>query len=113
MDRRIPRVEWRACCPCRVRGTQIRFARMIRSLVLLVLVAGRGRIEAPAPPSPRPTDTAQADAMLALLGAAASGEVGDAQIDAVMSSAGTTLIVRQQNLSRRITPQQYRTVLAA
>jgi len=53
-------------------------------------------------------DATQADAMLALLKAPAP-----AQVDAVMAAPGTALIVAQQNLSRRVTAEQYRTVLSA
>jgi len=73
----------------------------VRVIALALLVActhahGRG------------VDYAQADAMLDFLETPRA-----AQLEAVMAAPGTALIVAQQNVSRRITAAQYRTVLAA
>ena len=64
----------------------------------------------PTPPTHDPVDLSQADTMLALLRARPPTP---AHIDAVMAAPGTALIVKQQNLSRRVTAAQYRTTLSA
>ena len=82
--------------------------------LLVVVIAGCGTSEPPRRQPPPPTappasamDVEQAERMLELL-----AHPSPAQIDRVMTSPGTDLIVRQQNISRRITAAQYRAVLA-
>lgn len=56
-------------------------------------------------------DFTQAEAMLDLLGACRANNPPVGMFDRVSSLAGTQLIVAQQNISRRVTMQQYRHVL--
>src|SRR6266403_788363 len=58
-------------------------------------------------------DVAQAEAMLRLLERCHAGVVRPKAIDEVMDLPGTRLIIGQQNVSRRVTPAQYREVLAS
>jgi hypothetical protein len=60
-----------------------------------------------------PVDQVQADAMVKLLESCARGEVQQESVEKVMNQPGTQLIVAQQNISRRITSAQYRTVLVS
>jgi hypothetical protein len=84
---------------------------MMRRWIALLALAGCPHKTAPPPPAPtEATDFAQADMMLGVL---AAKPATTAQLDAVMALPGTQLIVQQQNLARRITADQYRTVLAA
>jgi hypothetical protein len=55
-------------------------------------------------------DFAQADLMLQVLSAKPASA---AQLDAVMAQPGTRLVIAQQNISREVTAQQYRTILGA
>jgi hypothetical protein len=60
-------------------------------------------------------DSRQAELMLALLRSAAGG-AGPAPaglVDQVLRAPGTDLILRQQNISRRVDPEQYRALLTA
>jgi hypothetical protein len=50
--------------------------------------------------------------MLDYLRAVAARRATPAQVDALMASPGTALIIAQQNLSRRVKPAQYRALLA-
>ena len=90
---------------------------MSRFLVLTILVACRpssGPIPASPGPPPAPTierDFTQAERMLELL--SAQGSPTAAQLDGVMATRGTQLILEQLNVSRDVTAAQYRTVLAA
>jgi hypothetical protein len=56
-------------------------------------------------------DATQAEAMLHLLEQCNAGPVPARAVERVIVLPGTQLIIRQQNISRRITPQQYETVL--
>jgi hypothetical protein len=58
-------------------------------------------------------DSSQAEAMLELLRSCRDNNVTVAAIDRVISLPGTALVVQQQNISRRVTMQQYREVLRA
>jgi hypothetical protein len=58
-------------------------------------------------------DFSQAEAMLQLLRSCHEKTVPAGAIDGVLSLPGTGLIVQQQNISRRVTKQQYREVLQA
>lgn len=58
-------------------------------------------------------DTAQGQAMIKLLESCHVGDASPASIEQVMDLPGTRLIIAQQNISRRITSAQYRTVLAS
>jgi Putative zinc dependent peptidase (DUF5700) len=87
------------------------------SLVLLATLAScSASPPAAEPPPDRPTssrlDAAQARLMLDYLRAVAAGRATRAQLDALMASPGTALIVAQQNLSRRVKPAQVRALLA-
>jgi hypothetical protein len=58
-------------------------------------------------------DVTQAEGMLQLLERCHSGAVAPQVIDQVMDLPGTRLIIGQQNISRRVTPAQYRAVLSS
>jgi hypothetical protein len=58
-------------------------------------------------------DFSQAEAMLQLLRSCHEKTVPAGVIDGVLSLPGTGLVVQQQNISRRVTKQQYRVVLQA
>jgi Putative zinc dependent peptidase (DUF5700) len=58
-------------------------------------------------------DFSQAVAMVDLLRSCATGKATQARIEQVLALPGTGLIVAQQNISRRVTMQQYRQVLEA
>jgi hypothetical protein len=60
-----------------------------------------------------PVDATQAQAMVKLLEACHAGEVSEPAIDELLAMPGTRLIIAQQNISRRITSEQYRAVLVA
>src|SRR5262245_59625198 len=77
-------------------------------LALLLLRHAAGPV-----PTPAPEDLEQAGLMLALLRSATSGPAPPSLVDSVMHARGTDLIVRQQNISRRVSPEQYRALLAA
>jgi len=75
-------------------------------LLLLRLAAG------PAP-TQAPEDLRQAELMLGFLRSAASGPAASGLVDSAMHARGTELILKQQNISRRVSPEQYRALLAA
>jgi Putative zinc dependent peptidase (DUF5700) len=58
-------------------------------------------------------DFTQADAMINLLRACHANKASQSDFDRVIPLAGTELVVAQQNISRRVTMQQYREVLEA
>jgi hypothetical protein len=58
-------------------------------------------------------DFAQAQAMLELLRSCHDSKATTTAIDRVLSLPGTGLVVQQQNISRRVSAQQYREVLQA
>jgi hypothetical protein len=58
-------------------------------------------------------DFSQAEAMLELLRSCHDNKVSIAAIERVLSLPGTGLVIQQQNISRRVTDQQYRRVLEA
>ncbi|HTM13632.1 MAG TPA: DUF5700 domain-containing putative Zn-dependent protease, partial [Bryobacteraceae bacterium] len=58
-------------------------------------------------------DTAQSQAMIDLLDNCAAGTVPPGAVEQVMALPGTQLVIAQQNISRRITSEQYRATLAS
>jgi hypothetical protein len=56
-------------------------------------------------------DTAQAEAMLEFLERASKGPVDDDAVKAVLAEPGTGLVIGQMNLMRRVTEDQYATIL--
>lgn len=58
-------------------------------------------------------DFTQAEAMLNLLRSCHANQAQPIDLDRVLSLPGTALVVAQQNISRRITMQQYRNVLVS
>lgn len=56
-------------------------------------------------------DTAQGQAMIDFLDGCHEGTLPPAAIEQVMGLPGTQLVIAQQNISRRITAAQYRTIL--
>jgi putative zinc-dependent peptidase DUF5700 len=61
----------------------------------------------------RQIDVAQAEAMLVLLRSSVCGQVDPHLIEAVLNAHGTALIISQQNISRTVKSEQYRTLLLA
>jgi Putative zinc dependent peptidase (DUF5700) len=61
----------------------------------------------------RQVDLTQAEMMLSLLRSSVDGNIGPPMIESVLDAHGTALIIRQQNISRAITRDQYRTVLSS
>ena len=51
--------------------------------------------------------------MIRLLSSCAAGKAYGQELDRVLRSPGTHLVVQQQNISRRVTTEQYRTILEA
>jgi hypothetical protein len=58
-------------------------------------------------------DSHQAEAMLALLQHCGTNSVSAEEIADVIALPGTRLIIAQQNVSRRVTPAQYETILVS
>lgn len=58
-------------------------------------------------------DFIQAEMVLSLLRSSADGKVNPEMIESVVNAHGTTLIISQQNISRSVTREQYRTLLLA
>lgn len=56
-------------------------------------------------------DFTQAEMMLRLLESAARGHIPSGLIDSVLNAHGTSLIIRQQNISRSVTREQYKLLL--
>jgi hypothetical protein len=83
--------------------------KKLRRWALGILVAGLSLVAHAA----NSVDVTQADGMLRLLERCHSGVVPPRAIDEVMDLPGTRLIIGQQNVSRRVTPAQYREVLAS
>ena len=63
------------------------------------------------PPPDGSADLEQADRMLALLRAASAGSPSHEAVASVLEAHGTDLILEQQNISRRVSRDQYRTLL--
>jgi hypothetical protein len=74
--------------------------------------ASSGGPTSPDAPAQRSAEVGQARLMLEVLRAAAAGPLTEVQMEAVMSSRGTQLVIEQQNLARQVTPAQYRALLA-
>jgi hypothetical protein len=87
-------------------GTNRCFAGVVGLLVLSSLFAAPGLAQ-------RTPDFSQAAAMVDLLRSCAAGTAAQARIDQLLALPGTGLVVAQQNISRRVTMQQYREVLQA
>src|ERR1700678_2767397 len=58
-------------------------------------------------------DFTEAEAMLHFLQACAAGKASPQEVDRLIALPGTELVVQQQNISRRVTTEQYRSVLQA
>lgn len=84
--------------------------RIVTGCSGLILLIGLSALRVQAQTSP---DFTQADAMLDLLRACHANKASPSDFDRVISLAGTELVVAQQNISRRVTMQQYREVLQA
>jgi hypothetical protein len=83
-------------------------AEVLVPFILLAL----GLIAGPAAAQSAP-DFTQAQAMLELLRSCHDNKATAGAIDSVLALSGTGLVVQQQNISRRVTMQQYREVLQA
>ncbi len=87
--------------------------RVIAAALALLASCGRsGEPASPAAPAQRSAEVGQARLMLEILRAAAAGPLTEVQMEAAMSSRGTQLVIEQLNLSRQVTPAQYRALLA-
>jgi len=60
---------------------------------------------------PPTTDFSQAELFLRFLRTEATGKNTTVVVDSILDHLGTALVIRQQNISRLVTPEQYRTVL--
>jgi hypothetical protein len=58
-------------------------------------------------------DFTEAEAMLHFLQSCAAGKASTQELDRLIALPGTELVVEQQNISRRVTMEQYRSVLQA
>jgi hypothetical protein len=58
-------------------------------------------------------DFTEAEAMLHFLQSCAAGKASPQELDRLIALPGTELVVEQQNISRRVTMEQYRSVLQA
>jgi hypothetical protein len=83
-------------------------AEVLVPFILLAL----GLIAGP-PAAQSEPDFTQAQAMLELLRSCHDNKATAGAIDSVLALSGTGLVVQQQNISRRVTMQQYREVLQA
>ncbi len=83
------------------------------ALVLAAVCACAGpAAEMEAPASPRGGfDMSQARTMLGFLGQSARGPIDDPAVEAVMAAPGTALVIEQMNLARRVSAEQYETIL--
>lgn len=89
------------------------FLRNLTAFTVVVL-AVRFAAAAPAPgpdAEPRAIDTSQAELMVAFLERAGQGDIDADAVEKVLASPGTALVIGQMNLMRRVSAQQYRTVL--
>jgi hypothetical protein len=84
--------------------------RLIAGLWLLVFGAG---ILTPRALAQQTADFTQAEAMLDFLRSCAASKASPQQLDRLIALPGTELVVQQQNISRRVTMEQYRGVLQA
>ena len=85
---------------------------MPRGLVVLAILIIVSRVAAAQTPAAR-LDDAQASHVLRFLRAVAATDTSTARllVDSVMAAKGTALIIAQQNVSRRVTSDEYREVL--
>ena len=84
--------------------------RLIAGFWLLALGAG---ILTPRALAQEVPDFTQAEAMLDFLRSCAADKASPQELDRVITLPGTKLVVQQQNISRRVTMEQYRSVLQA
>src|SRR5262245_29074358 len=80
------------------------FAALVLSLLISCPVISYGSQRA---------DVTQAETMLDLLRSSVCGQVDPSIIEAVLNAHGTGLIISQQNISRTVTREQYKTLLSA
>ncbi len=79
--------------------------RLISSALIALLISSAAGQTAP--------DFTQAEAMVNLLRSCYANKTSGADLDHVLSLPGTELVIQQQNISRQVTPEQYRAVLQA
>lgn len=98
-------------------GLEIRVSNGVRSLRTLALKALFPLLALTLLPgyafSQNTPDFSQAQAMLELLRSCRNGKVSAEAINRVVSLPGTGLVIQQQNISRRVSVQQYTNVLQA
>jgi len=85
-------------------------AKLRKVAIFVVSICAATWAAAQSPPRQK-MESAQAERMLALLRAAASGSIATRDVDAVLAESGTSLILEQQNIVREVTRDQYRQVL--
>jgi hypothetical protein len=84
--------------------------RIVWGFWLLAFGAG---ILAPGAMAQQAPDFTQAEAMLHFLQSCAANTASPQELDRLLALPGTELVVQQQNISRRVTMEQYRSVLQA
>lgn len=85
-------------------------SRLVAGFWLIVFGAA---ILTPAALAQQAPDFTQAEVMLGLLRSCAANTASPRDLDRVIGLPGTGLVVQQQNISRRVTMEQYRSVLQA
>jgi hypothetical protein len=88
-------------------------ARKRSTVAALWLIVFGATLPTPRALAQQTPDFAQADAMLEFLRSCAADKAPPQELDRVIALPGTGLVVQQQNISRRVTMEQYRSVLQA
>jgi Putative zinc dependent peptidase (DUF5700) len=90
----------------------VRITSIVLALVMFCSSQSHGKTLARLPPRRAPVaDFTQAEMMLRLLQSSAPGQISSKGIDSVLDAYGTSLIIRQQNISRSVTKDQYKFLL--
>jgi hypothetical protein len=84
-----------------------------RSIAVIWILAVYSAIVAPGAQAQQTPDFSQAEALLDYLQSCAADKASPQEVDHVVGLPGTDLVVKQQNISRTVTMQQYRSVLEA
>ena len=77
------------------------------------LLAFGASLQTPQALAQQTPDFTEAEAMLHFLQSCAAGKASPQELDRLIALPGTELVVEQQNISRRVTMEQYRSVLQA
>jgi Putative zinc dependent peptidase (DUF5700) len=84
-----------------------------QSIAVIWILAVYSAIAAPGAQAQQTPDFSQAEAMLDLLRSCATDKASPQEVDHVVALPGTDLVIKQQNISRTVTMNQYRSVLEA